>query len=68
LKWLACEPNYDVICWRGYDINNYSFYKKSKDEKSTMQNSRVMVVAKSMHFSSSKDKNLVMASMLLWFN
>ncbi|XP_052728168.1 uncharacterized protein LOC128195186 [Vigna angularis] len=63
LKWLACEPNFDVICWSGYDINNCSFYTKSEDDKSTMQNSGVMVVAESMHFSSSKDKHPIMASM-----
>jgi len=55
LKWLACEPNFDVICWSGYDINNYSFYTKSEDEKNMMQNSGVVVVAESMHFSSAKD-------------
>ncbi|XP_045791196.1 uncharacterized protein LOC123885901 [Trifolium pratense] len=33
-----------------------------KDDHSTMQNSGVMIVAESMHFSSSKDKTPVMAS------
>ena len=33
-----------------------------QDGKSTVQNSGVMVVAESMHFSSSKDKNPIMAS------
>jgi len=45
------------------DINNYTFHTKDEDEKSTTQNSGVMVVAESMHFSSSKDKYLIMASM-----
>ncbi|XP_068472457.1 uncharacterized protein [Phaseolus vulgaris] len=63
LNWLASEPNFEVISWSGYDINNYSFYTKFEDEKSTMQNSGVMVVAESMHFSSSKDQYSVMASM-----
>ncbi|XP_052724058.1 uncharacterized protein LOC128193906 [Vigna angularis] len=63
LNWLSSEPNFDVICWCGYDINNYTFHTQKEDEKSTTQNSGVMVVAESMHFSSSKDKNLVMASM-----
>ncbi|GAU41485.1 hypothetical protein TSUD_239610 [Trifolium subterraneum] len=34
----------------------------AQDNRSTMQNSGVMVVAESMHFSSSKDKNPVIAS------
>lgn len=62
LRWLALGPNFDVICWCGYDINEYSFYTKSQDVKSTVQNSGVMVVAEAMHFASSKDKNPILAS------
>nr|XP_004516691.1 uncharacterized protein LOC101514781 [Cicer arietinum] len=62
LKWLANGPHFDVITWTGYDINNFTFYTKSQDDSSTIQNSGVMVVAESMHFSSSKDKNHVTAS------
>nr|XP_004492006.1 uncharacterized protein LOC101504571 [Cicer arietinum] len=62
LKWLANGPHFDVITWTGYNINNFTFYTKSQDDRSTMQNSGVMVVAESMHFSSSKDKNPVTAS------
>jgi len=62
LKWLANEPNYNVLCWSRYDINKISFCTKSQDDKSTMQNSGVMVMASAMHFSSSKDKNPVLAS------
>ena len=62
-KWLAWGPAFEVVTWSGYDINGYSFYTKSQDDKSTVQNSGVMVVAEAMYFSSSKDKNPVMASM-----
>nr|XP_027193555.1 uncharacterized protein LOC101504995 [Cicer arietinum] len=62
LKWIANGPHFDVITWTSYDINNFIFYTKSKDDSSTMQNSGVMVVAESMHFSSSKDKTPVTAS------
>ncbi|PNY02971.1 hypothetical protein L195_g026293 [Trifolium pratense] len=62
LIWLSREPNFDVITWSGYDINNFAFSTKTQDDKSTVQNSGVMVVAESMHFSSSKDKNPVIAS------
>ncbi|KAL3648207.1 hypothetical protein CASFOL_007631 [Castilleja foliolosa] len=54
---LASGPNFDVLCWQGYDINGYSFYTKEQDDKSTMQNSGVTLEAECMHFSSSKDKN-----------
>jgi hypothetical protein len=61
IKWLSYEPKCNIITWTGYDINKTSFYTKSKDDRSTMQNSGVMILAESMHFSSSKDKNPVMA-------
>ncbi|CAA0822126.1 Unknown protein [Striga hermonthica] len=25
VSWLAAGPNFDIISWRGYDINGYSF-------------------------------------------
>ncbi|XP_045791642.1 uncharacterized protein LOC123886360 [Trifolium pratense] len=62
IKWLSYEPKCNILTWSAYDINKTSFYTKSKDDRSTMQNSGVMIVAESMHFSSSKDKNPVMAS------
>jgi len=62
LKWLARGPNFDVITWSGYDINKFSFYTNTEDKKSTMQNSGVTLEEESMHFSSSKDNNIVMAT------
>ena len=52
-----------MIRWSGYDINHFCFYTKLQDNKSTVQNSGVMIVAEAMHFSSSKDKHPVMASL-----
>ena len=37
----------NVITWKRYDINEYSFYIKSQDNKSTMQNSGVSLRAES---------------------
>ncbi|KAI9121876.1 hypothetical protein K1719_007266 [Acacia pycnantha] len=59
IKWFEEK----VITWSGYDINGYSFYTKDQDDRSFVQNSGVMVEAESMHFSSLKDKNPVLASM-----
>ncbi|XP_031127665.1 uncharacterized protein LOC116029765 [Ipomoea triloba] len=56
-------PSMQVVCYNGYDINGFSFYTKAQDEKRTMQNSGVSLVANSMHFSSSKDKNPVIAEL-----
>ena len=51
LKWLARGPNFDVITWSGYDINKFSFYTITEDQKSTMQNSGVTLEAESMQKS-----------------
>ena len=63
LRLLAVGPNLNVPTWKGYDINNYSFYTKSADDKSTMQNSGVTVDADSDHFCSASDNNPIRASM-----
>ena len=43
LKLLVVGPNLNVPTWKGYGIINYSFYTKSQDDKSSMQNSEVSV-------------------------
>lgn len=63
LKLLTVRPNLNVPTWKGYDINNYSFYTKSQDDKSTMQNSRVSVDVDSDHFCSAIDNNPIRAFM-----
>ncbi|XP_031127604.1 uncharacterized protein LOC116029701 [Ipomoea triloba] len=63
VRWLAHGPGMQVICYTGYDINGFSFYTKEQDDMSTMQNSGVSLVANSMHFSSSKDKNPVIVEL-----
>ena len=57
LKLLTVRPNLNVPTWKGYDINNYSFYTKSQDDKSTMQNNGVSVDVDSDHFCSAIDNN-----------
>ena len=49
--------------WKGYDINHYSFYTKSQDDKSSVQNSGVTVDGQSDHFCSASDNNLIQACM-----
>ena len=63
LKWLSRGPAFDVKCWNGYDINNISFYTKFQDDRSIVQNNGVIIVAESMHFSSLRDTNPVLASL-----
>ncbi|XP_031127671.1 uncharacterized protein LOC116029770 [Ipomoea triloba] len=63
VRWLAHGPGMQVICYTRYDINGFSFYTKEQDDMSIMQNSRVSLVANSMHFNSSKDKNPVIVEL-----
>ena len=63
LRWLGGGLKFEVFVCNGYDINNISFYTKSLDDRSRVQNSGVCVEAESMQFSSAKDKNPVLGSM-----
>ena len=63
LTWLAVGLKFDVISYTPYKVNNCTFYTKSIDEKSTIQNSGVTLEAELMQFSTSKDTNLVLGSM-----
>ena len=60
---MVVGPNLNVPTWKGYDINNYSFYTKSQDDKSSVQNSGVSVEAHFEHFCSASDNNPIQASM-----
>ena len=53
----------NVPTWKGYDINDYSFYTKSQDDRSSVQNNGVTVDGQSEHFSSAADKNPIEACM-----
>jgi len=48
LMWLANGLKFDVIYCTSYEINNYTFYTKSLDDKSTIQNSGVSLEAESL--------------------
>ena len=63
LRGLGGGLKFEVFVCNGYDINNISFYTKSLDDRSRVQNSGVCVEAKSIQFSSAKDKNLVLGFM-----
>ena len=63
LRKLVDGPKRNVRSQQGYDINMYLFYAKSQDDKSTMQNSGVSLMAESQHFASVHDDNPYLASM-----
>ena len=47
---LGGGPDCRVKTYQGYDIHGYTFYTKDRDQKSTMQNSGVTVVASSLAY------------------
>lgn len=55
-------PKFNLLTWISYEINKFSFYTKSNDDRSTMSNSGVMSEAEFIYFFSSKDKNPIIAS------
>ncbi|XP_074298242.1 uncharacterized protein LOC141629077 [Silene latifolia] len=55
VRWLAHGPSFHVLTYQGYDVNGYSFYTKDQDDRSTMQNSGVALMAMSMSVASAKD-------------
>ncbi|XP_076924735.1 uncharacterized protein LOC143587292 [Bidens hawaiensis] len=50
VKTLGHGPENRVKSYQGYKINGYTFYTKDQDEKSTMQNSGVTVIASTTKF------------------
>ena len=63
LTWLANDLKFNVLCCSGYEINGCLFYTKSRDDRSTVQNSEVTLKAEPIQFSNSKDQNPVVGSM-----
>jgi len=62
LKLLSMGPKLNVPTWKGCDINNFSFYTKSQNDKSRVQNSGVSLDVDSLHFSSASNNNPICAS------
>nr|ABA99248.1 transposon protein, putative, CACTA, En/Spm sub-class [Oryza sativa Japonica Group] len=42
---LGMGPSWTIDTWQGYDINGYTFYTVKQDDKSTVQNSGVLIDA-----------------------
>ncbi|KAD0605065.1 hypothetical protein E3N88_43995 [Mikania micrantha] len=50
VKRLGQGPYFKVRSYQGYYINGYTFYTKDQDEKSTMQNRRVIIIVSTTEF------------------
>ncbi|XP_022002359.1 uncharacterized protein LOC110899776 [Helianthus annuus] len=56
---LGRGPDVRVTTYQGYDINGYTFYTKDQDEKSTMQNSGVTVIASRAEFDNNNHSSRI---------
>ncbi|KAF1863253.1 hypothetical protein Lal_00031337 [Lupinus albus] len=63
LKWLTNCPSIHVLSYSGYLINGFRFYMEEQDNQSKMQNSGVIIVARTLHMSSAKDRKPIYANM-----
>ncbi|KAA0061183.1 transposase [Cucumis melo var. makuwa] len=63
IRWLAHSPNCGVMTYDGYMVNGCSYHTKSRDDRRTVQNSGIMLVATTMQVSSAKNKNPVIGDM-----
>ena len=63
LKWISRGPSMNVIKYFPYLVNGIHFKTKEHDDIRTTQNSGVSIIAKTIKFSSSKDKNPVESDM-----
>lgn len=60
---LALGPSVVATTYSAYAIDGVTFYTKSEDEFSTMQNSGICLEAEAMYFASSKDKRPILGKM-----
>ena len=66
LRALSYGPNRHVFKHSGYIINGIHFDTKDRDTRRTTQNSGVSIIAKTMQFSSAKDKNPVFCDIVYY--
>ena len=59
LKWISCGPSMNVIKYSSYVVNGIHFNTKECDNIRTIQNNGISIIAKTIQFSSYKDKNPV---------
>ena len=52
---LAYGPVHVVSTYQGFNINGYTFYTKKQDDKNTLQNSGVTLIATTTEFSKSNN-------------
>ena len=66
LKRIAEGPTNQPFFFDDYIINKCHFNTKSLDDKRVNQNSDVIIVASTMQFSNTKDKNFIYRDMIYY--
>ena len=66
LKWISRGPSMNVIKYSSYFVNGVYFNTKEHDNIRITQNTGVSIIAKTMQFSSFKDKNPVESDMTFY--
>ncbi|KAA0032036.1 transposon protein, putative, CACTA, En/Spm sub-class [Cucumis melo var. makuwa] len=61
IRWIAHNPHPLVMIYEGDKVNGICYNTKPRDDTRTIQNSRIMFVASTMHVASAKDKNPIIA-------
>ena len=56
LRWISLGPTTMAIKHDGFIVNGYRFSTKARDDVRVTQNSGVCIVAKTLQFSSARDK------------
>ena len=59
LKWIAESPTNQPFSFDDYVINGQRFNTKSLSDNKVNQNSRASIIASTMQFSNTKDKNSI---------
>ncbi|KAL6227696.1 hypothetical protein ACLB2K_001653 [Fragaria x ananassa] len=63
IRWLAGGPKKEVPTFRGYHVNEVDFNTIERDNKRSVQNSGVFLVADAMQVASAKDKRPTIVDM-----
>ncbi|KAA0037151.1 transposase [Cucumis melo var. makuwa] len=66
IRWIAHGPHPVVMIYEGYKVNGICYNTKPRDDTRTVQNSRVIFVALTMHVANGKDKNPIIAHMFFY--
>lgn len=66
IRWLAGKPSFSVLTYEGFLVDGVRYFTKDRDDARVVQNSGVLLVAKTVQASSAKDLNPVESDMTFY--